>query len=162
MNAKPSDAARWVEEKNAATNFNYGKRKDYRRRPETLSEFQAKVIEICDMVAGGIHNAPINWGKVSWGSAAPHSGMFVPWRDGRMATADTCQLTRLVLLCHQARIRCEISARSRGHLELSFFQRGHEGGTGQRCPSVEEAVAAHRLPRNHHLVYRVPAPRIAA
>ena len=59
MNAKPSDAARWVEEKNAATNFNYGKRKDYRRRPETLSEFQAKVIEICDMVAGGIHNAPI-------------------------------------------------------------------------------------------------------
>lgn len=97
------------------------------------------------------------------GSGGPHSSVWVPWRDGRMATFDTQQLTMLVMLAHEARIRVEIHARSRGHLMLSFFQRTHEGCTAIRHPSIEEAVAAFRkyLPEDHRIRYRTPAEEVA-
>ena len=110
MSYNRMDHAKWVEQNNQAANQIYGKRKSYKPAPEKLSAFQAKVMDICGMVGGGIYNAPINWNKVSWGTGNNHIGMFVPWRDGRMATFDFYPLTMLVLLCHEARIRCEICA----------------------------------------------------
>jgi hypothetical protein len=85
--------------------------------------------------------------------------MWVPWRDGRMATFDSYQLTNLVLLAHEARIRVEIRAQANGHFLLSFFQRSHEGGFASRHPSIEEAVAAFRayLPDDHRVHYRAPS-----
>lgn len=152
------DHAAWAEGNNAAANQLYRNRKSYRPAPEKLTEFQAKVIDIIGMVGGGIYNAPINWEKIEWGSGIRHSGMFVPWRDGRMATFDFYPLTLLVLLCHEARIRCEIMATSAGNFRLSFFQRSHEGGMAARHPNIDEAVATFReyLPADHRIIYRAP------
>lgn len=152
------DHAGWVESNNEAANSAYSKRRSYIPRPERLTDFQAKVMDICGMVGGGIYNAPINWDKVRWGSASSRPSMWVPWRDGRMATFDFYPLTLLVLLCHEARIRCEIMARASGHFELSFHERAHEGGMGERHPNIEEAVAAFRqyLPADHRVIYRAP------
>lgn len=147
------DHASWVEENNRAANQIYAKRKGYRPRPEALTEFQAKVMDILGMVGGGIYNAPINWDKVEWDIGR---GVYVPFRDGRMATFDFYPLTMLVLLCHEARVRCEISAKARGHLELSFHQRSHGGGMAGRHPNIDEAVAAFRayLPAGHRVSYQ--------
>jgi hypothetical protein len=158
MSYNRMDHAAWAEGNNRAANKIYGKRRSYRPAPENLSDFQAKVIDILGMVGGGIYNAPINWEKIDWGSGKWHSGMFVPWRDGRMATFDFYPLTNLVFLCHEARIRCEIRAKAAGHFELSFFQRSHEGGMSERHPNLDEAVAKFRehLSPEHRVVYRQP------
>jgi hypothetical protein len=149
------DHAKWVEENNQAANQIYAKRRAYRPKPEKLTEFQAKVMDICGMVGGGIYNAPINWERVEWNCG---TGVFVPWRSGRMATFDFYPLTLLVLLCHEARIRCEIEAKATGYLKLRFWQRLHEGGMSTRHPNIDEAVAAFReyLPGDHRIIYRLP------
>jgi hypothetical protein len=156
MSYNRMDHAAWAEQNNACANEQYRNRKTYRLAPEKLTDFQAKVMDILGMVGGGIYNAPINWDKVQWGSGGSHSGMFVPWRDGRMATFDFYPLTNLVFLCHEARIRCEIRAKSFGHFELSFFQRVREGGMAKRHPNLDEALAAFReyLPADHRIIYR--------
>lgn len=153
MSYATMDHACWVEANNRAANQIYANRKGYRARPEVLTEFQAKVMDILGMVGGGIYNAPINWDKVEWNVGR---GVYVPFRDGRMATFDFYPLTLLVLLCHEARIRCEISAKARGHFELSFHQRSHGGGMSGRHPNIEEAVAAFRayLPEDHRVSYQ--------
>lgn len=153
------DHAAWVEDNNRAYNRGNKNRRSFRPAPESLTEFQAKVMDICGMVGGGIYNAPINWDKVQWGLGTNFSGMFVPWRDGRMATFDFYPLTNLVLLCHEARIRCEIRAKAAGHFELSFFQRAHVGGMSERHPNIDEAVKAFReyLPADHRIIYRPEA-----
>ncbi len=160
MSYATMDHAHWVESNNAAANSMNRKRKGYRERPEKLTEFQAKVIDILGMVGGGIYNAPINWDKIDWRCG---HGMFVPYRDGHMSTFDFYRLTMLVLLCHEARIRCEISAKAHGHFELGFWQRSHEGGMGSRHPNIEEAVAAFKqyLPADHRIIYRAPDPAAA-
>lgn len=166
MGYNTMDHAGWVEESNRAANQAYAKRRSYQSRPETLTPFQAKVMDICGMVGGGIYNAPINWDKVDWAlSARPGCGrMFVPWRDGRMATFDFYPLTLLVLLCHEARIRCEIRAKASGHFELSFHERTHSGDMARRHPNIDEAVAAFReyLPSDHRIIYQVPAEMVEA
>lgn len=156
MSYNHMDHAVWVEENNKASNQLYGKRSSYKPRPESLTPFQAKVMDILGMVGGGIYNAPINWDKLDWGTGHSFSGMFVPWRDGRMATFDFYALTNLVFLCHEARIRCEVRSKSAGNFELSFFQRSHEGGIGRRHPNIDEAVTAFRqyLPADHRIIYR--------
>ncbi|GAA3271335.1 hypothetical protein [Sphingomonas yabuuchiae] len=70
----------------------------------------------------------------------------------------------LVLLCHEARIRCEITARAAGHFRFAFHQRVHEGGMAARHPSIDEAVAAFRryLPDDHRIIYRAPDAEQAA
>jgi hypothetical protein len=148
------DHAGWVEENNKGANQVYANRRAYKPAPEKLTRFQAKVMDILGMVGGGIYNAPINWQKVVWSFGG--RGMSVPWRDGRMATFDFYALTNLVLLCHEARIRCEVRAKSAGHFELTFFQRSHEGGIATRHPNIDEAVAAFReyLPADHPIIYR--------
>jgi hypothetical protein len=82
------DHAAWVESNNAAANSLYAKRRAHKPAPEKLSPFQAKVMDICGMVGGGIYNAPINWEKVEWGISERWPMMIVPWRDGRMSTFD--------------------------------------------------------------------------
>ncbi len=156
------DHAKWVEDNNRATNSMNKHRKSWRPFPEILTAFQAKVMDICGMVGGGIYNAPINWDRVDWNCGG---GMFVPWRDGRMATFDFFPLTMLVFLCHEARIRGEITAKSNGHFELRFWPRGHEGSASVRHPNLEEAVEAFRqyLPADHRIIYGNPqiSPEVA-
>lgn len=165
MSYAKMDHAGWVEDNNRGYNQINAKRRSFRPAPEQLSEFQAKVMDICGMVGGGIYNAPINWDKVQWGSpVATRPSMFVPWRDGRMSTFDFYPLTLLVMLCHEARIRCEIRAKACGYFELSFFQRSHEGGMAERHPNIDEAVQAFRayLPEEHRIIYRAPEAQAEA
>ncbi|MDO8912342.1 MAG: hypothetical protein Q8N10_03530 [Phenylobacterium sp.] len=152
MSYQSMDHAGWVENSNAADNKMRGHRKGYRTKPETLAPFQGRVMDILGMVCGGIYNAPISWDKTEWNAGG---GMFVTLRDDGFSTFDFYKLTALVFLCHEARIRCEISAKARGYLELGFWQRGHQGGMGQRHPNLDEAVTAFRayLPADHSIVY---------
>lgn len=165
MSYATMDHAGWVESNNRGLNQINAKRRGFKPVPEQLSPFQAKVMDICGMVGGGIYNAPINWDKVEWGAGASASfGMvIVPWRDGRMATFDARELTWLVLLCHEARIRCDVRAQAHGYFQLIFHQRGHDGHMFARHPNIDEAVATFReyLPENHRIIYRAPADQPA-
>jgi hypothetical protein len=154
------DHAGWVESNNRAANRIYAKRKAYRQAPEHLSEFQAKVMDILGIVGGGIYNAPITWDRVDWDCGG---GIFVPFRDHGFATYDFNRLTMLVFLCHEARIRCDLQAKSNGHLALGFWQRSHEGGMAKRHPNLAEAIDAFReyVPSDHRIFYRT-AEHVAA
>lgn len=158
MGYERMDHAGWVESNNRSRNKMHAKRKGFRPAPEALTPFQARVMDICGIVGGGIYNAPISWDKVAWGDRYEGDALFITWRDDRFATWDFGALTMLVLLAHEARIRIEIRAKTKGYFELVFSQRQHEGGIARRHPSIDEAVAAFRayLPADHRVVYRAP------
>lgn len=120
--------------------------------PETLTPFQVRVMDILGMVGGGIYNAPIGWSGVHWNFG---HGVAVPWR-GSLATIDFDKLTRLVLLCCEARIRCEVRPHAFGYLLLCFWQRTGEGPN--RAPNVAEAVGTFRayLPADHRIIHDGP------
>ena len=111
-----------------------------------LSPFQARVINIIGIVGNGIYNAPISR-KIDWDYGR---GVSVLWRRD-MSTFDFDQLTRLVLLCHEARIRVDIAPCNPQYLRVSFWQRQAEGGVSQRHPSIQEAIERWTLPPDHML-----------
>lgn len=152
MSYASMDHAAWVEQNNKASNRIYAHRKKYLPAPESLTEFQAKVVDILGMVFGGIYNAPIAWNSTDW---VYGSGMSVVLnrRKPEMATFDFCHLTSFVFLCHEARIRGSIEPGGFHSFRLSFWQRSSEGGMGRRHPNLDEAVAAFRtwLPKNHRI-----------
>lgn len=119
--------------------------------PDTLTTDQARIFDILGIVAGGIYNAPISWDRVCWRYG---TGIAVLWNRG-MATFDFHQLTLLVFLCHEGRIRCDIEPVARGYLRLSFHARGATGGTARRHPNLDEAVADFRryLPADHRITF---------
>jgi hypothetical protein len=147
------DHAGWMESNNAAANQNNAKRRGWKRQPETLNEFQRKVCDIVGMVGGGIYNAPIAHDKIDWDYG--FNGVSVIWNRG-MSTFDYNQLTSLVFLCHEARIRCDISPAGPRMLRVTFWQRKAEGCMATRHPNLDEAVDAFRkyLPGNHRIIHR--------
>lgn len=161
MSYQTMDHAGWVENNNAAANRIFGHRKTYKPAPEQLTPFQGRVMDILGMVCGGIYNAPISWEKTDWNAGR---GVFVTLRDNGFATFDFHRLTALVFLCHEARIRCEISAKTRGYFEIGFWQRSHEGGMSERHPNLAEAVEAFRtyLPADHNIIYTAHEPKSEA
>lgn len=146
--------AEWVERNNAACNKAHGHRRGYVPKPERLTEFQAKVMDILGMVFGGIYNAPISWGTVEWQYGKGIS-LVSPHGNG-LATFDFAHLTTLVFLCHEARIRAEIDPAGPRGFRFSLWPRSHTGSMGQRHPNLDEAVAKFReyLPADHRIVYR--------
>jgi hypothetical protein len=131
------------------------KRRGFKPLPEKLNEFQSKVADILGMVGGGIYNAPMCHEKVEWNYGL--AGVSCTWAQD-LATFDFDQLTRLVLLCHEARIRCCIDPAGPRLLRLSFWQRASAGSLATRHPSIDEAVTAFRgyLPEDHRIRYREP------
>jgi hypothetical protein len=124
--------------------------------PDTLSPFHEKVMDILGIVGGGIYNCPISWDTIDWDCAG---GITLIWR-GSFATWDFAGLTRLVFLCHIARIRCDLSPCGPMMLRLTFHQRSHEGGMAYRHPGLGEAVKAFvaELPEDHRIFYSEPTP----
>lgn len=125
------------------------------------SPLGTKVATILGIVGGGIYNAPIRHEGIDWTATR-----FIPvvWRGG-LDTWDFNRLTTLVLLCHEARIRCDVEPRSPQYLRLCFTQRSHEGGISSRHPNIDEAIASFRaaLGPDHPVSYRTPAaPETAA
>lgn len=167
MSYNTMDHAGWVERKASAAKSMMKRRpspaatKGWGAAPETLSGFQAKVMDILGMVGSGIYNAPIAWNGVQWKGWG--GGIAVPWRHD-LSTFDFANLTRLVFLGHEARIRVEIRPHAPGHLLLCFWPRTDTGRSSQRHPNLDEAVAEFRkyLPADHRILYRAPAPAAEA
>lgn len=137
-----------------------GKKLLYPDIPEELSPFQKVVCDILGIVGGGIYNAPISKWDWHWGT-----GVSVVWR-GDLATYDFNRLTALVFLCHEARIRCDISPAMR-NLRISFWPRiaDRSKGGARFHPNIDEAVATLReiMPADHRIFQQgkpVPAADI--
>lgn len=160
MSYADMDHAGWVESNISAVRRNgmpktpkkdkFGKPRGWHTAPEKLNRFQARAMDICGMVFGGIYNAPISWDLVEW---APES-LHVPLRHSEFATVDFGGLSRLVFLCHEARIRGRLAVNERGWM-LSFWQRSHDGSLSERHPNLLEAMADFEkyLPANHRIRY---------
>ena len=127
-----------------------------------LTEFQARVMDILGMVGGGIYNAPIAWRTVKWEYG--RKGVSLIWHAGNgLATFDFDSLTKLVFLCHEARIRCCIDPGGPRMFRLSFWPRQATGQLYQRHPNLDEAVADFRryLPADHRIIYKEPIAEVA-
>lgn len=162
------DHAGWVESQIAAMKrYKMTKRdrdaaaehKGWHAAPDKLNDFQRRSFNILGIVGNGIYNAPIAWGGVVW---APWY-LIVPWRHN-MATWDFQQLTSFVFLCHDARIRGDISPGGPRLLSIALHQRTAAGGIATRHPNLAEAVEAHRqaIRLDHPIMYREKTESSAA
>jgi hypothetical protein len=152
------DHAGWVESNGAASKKVKGKPKTdgfgrvvgWHAMPEKLNRFQARVMDICGIVFGGIYNAPIAWDTVEWHGTSVHLTL----RHGNLATVDFGNLTNLVFLCHEARIRADLQAHGR-FLRLGFHHRDDSRGLSTGHPNLEEAVARFHgyLGEGHRIVF---------
>jgi hypothetical protein len=95
-----------------------------------------------DLFLGIYHLDPKVLRKVDWANDH-HIILALGWRS--LATYDNDELTRLVILCHDRAIRCEISARNYKYLELMFHRRKRGRALYERHPTIEEAVEKIRL-----------------
>jgi hypothetical protein len=116
------------------------KRKMHPSTPQRLNEFQCKVVDIIGIVGGGIYNAPISLDKIDW--AYGGTGIRLAWKGDQLATWDFNQLSLLVFLCHEARIRCSVEACGPRTLRLAFWQRKESGDMAVRHPDLAEAIAS--------------------
>lgn len=159
MSYATMDHAGWVERNIAASKQLAARRQRSRAKkgwdaaPDKLSPFQARVFDILGIVGGGIYNAPISWNSVDWDGYG--TGISLLWERG-MSTFDFTQLTTLVFLCCEARIRCEVEPATFRALRLIFFPRCHVGSASDRHPNLAEAVNAFRayVPSDHSIFYR--------
>lgn len=103
-----------------------------------LSPLGRKVADILGQVFLGIYHVNQRaLDRVDW--ADPYC-IAITLQDG-LATCDFHRLTALVVLCHDAAIRMEISAATHGYLRLMFHQRTRDGGMCEGHPTIEDAVA---------------------
>lgn len=134
--------------------------------PDVLNDFERRAINMIGTVGSGIYNAPIAWNRVYW--ASDRRAIGFPWRYGHeLATWDFNQLTMLVLLCHEARIRGSIGPGMR-ELQISLHERTHIKNPkpnkwddyGHIHPNLEEVVKYFRYckPLNHPITYPGDVP----
>ena len=153
------DHAGWVQRNNEAGKKLHRTARDVRKAaeykgylaaPDELNDFQRRAFDILGIVGNGIYNAPISWETVYWEPRC----IAVNWRNS-MSTFDFSQLTKLVFLCHEARIRADISPKGFRHVEIMLSERSHEGSMSARHPDLAEAVADFRgyFPTEHSINY---------
>lgn len=162
MSYAEMDHAAWVQSNNNAMRKqkgkpktdNFGRAIGPKSAPEVLTEFQTTVMDILGIVYGGIYNAPINWDTVDWNAGGGVS--VVVSAGGGFSTYDFNRLTTLVFLCHESRVRMDLSSAGMRHWRLTFWQRSHEGGISNRHPNLDEAIATFReyVPADHRVMYR--------
>ncbi len=158
------DHAGWVERNIAASKKqkatardkrNAAEHKGWYAAPDELNPFQRRAIDILGIIGNGIYNAPISWDTVYWDKRL----IAVSWTH-RLGTFDFTALTSLVFLCHEARIRGEVSPKGFQHIEIMLSERSDAGGNSQRHPNLDEAIEDFRarFPAGHSISY-APAPR---
>jgi len=154
------DHAGWVQSsiigaKSRLTKSQLRKAKEHSRgwaaAPDELNDFQKRAFNILGIVGGGIYNAPIAWDSVYWKPKM----IICSWYRG-FGTWDFMELTRLVFLCHEARIRGHIGPLSPRYIEIHLSEREATGEIQTRHPNLDEAVAAWRkeFPADHSIIYR--------
>lgn len=133
------DSAEWVRD-----NIGCSKPEKWGKNlPTEFNVFQATVLNILGIVGRGIYNAPILWPKTEWASWY----VRVIWgRYHELATADGWELTRLVYLCHETRIRCSISGGVGSSLSLLFHDRENcpKGSSARHHDNMDEMLARFR------------------
>jgi hypothetical protein len=102
------------------------------------SPLGAKVADLLDAVWSGLYHLPASLvDRVQWDDPYCITAV-VP--DHALSTFHSDLLTRLVVLCHDAALRLEISAANPRNVRLSFWQRKREGGISERHPTMEVAM----------------------
>lgn len=104
-----------------------------------------------DWALGIYHLNTTSLQKVEWNN--PYVVIF-NYR-GTLATFDGDGITRLVVLCHDRCLRCDLRGKGFGYIEMMFHQRQREGSMSERHPTIEAAAA--RIRSAYHPITE-PAP----
>lgn len=106
---------------------------------QDMSDLGRSVADLLgDLYLGIYHLNPKSLRKVDWTNDV---WIGVTVRDG-LGTWDYNDLTRLVILCHDRMLRCQIDGLAPGYLRLAFHKRTQrEGANSKRHPTIEQAVA---------------------
>lgn len=107
-----------------------------------LTPFQHRVVNLIGIVGGGIYNTPIKWQTAEFEFGI--RGVAVKWRADDFATWDFDQLTKLVFLAHEERIRVSLQPIAPKYLRVMFFPRLADGSMATRHPNLDEAIADFR------------------
>lgn len=108
-------------------------------RKEVLPPFAHAAIEVLGGTFGGVHNAPINWGRAE--ICDIHVIVRPQYRS--LSTWDFNELTRLVVLSHDSMIRVEVGASSCRLLEIAMhprLTRSQSESISRRMPTMDYAV----------------------
>ncbi len=109
--------------------------------PIALSELGALVADILGFVYRGVYHISddVLRPSVKWDD--DYVIQVKLYRD--LATWDRNDLTELVILCHDCRVRLSLGIAPR-MIELTFDARSSEGGISQGHPTIEEAIESVR------------------
>lgn len=154
------DHAAWVQDRCRAIVRKWNSRKHASPPPiplppRTLNEFQRKVCDILGMAGGGTHS-PINWDRAIWEYGDGQTSFACVWQ-GEMSTWEFSQLTLLVFLCHEARIKLTMTGTGPHLMRLAFHERSDATTMAEGHPSLVQAVRWFRdvyLPKDHRIIYR--------
>ena len=99
--------------------------RQFARTARPISDFGRAVADLLgDLFAGIYHiDRAVMSKSVDW--SAPHHISVVVY--GTMSTYDDSMLTRLVVLCHDRHIPCEVSGCGPRYIRLGFSPRNREG-----------------------------------
>ncbi|MBL4929368.1 hypothetical protein [Fuscibacter oryzae] len=138
-----------------------GQGKGWWAAPDVLDPFQRRAFAILGVIGRGIYNAPIDWDSIFWKMPG---ALKVTWNGQSFATWDSDELTRAVMLAHDAGIRFAIAPHSYTALEIVMTRRDRDtAGICGRKPSLTEAVITHRqrYPEGHPIIW-TPSAGMAA
>ena len=108
------------------------------RKGQTISPLGEEVADLLGQLFRGIYHEGTQASKVDW--AHPRHIQIVI-NHFSFCTYDADLLTRLVVLCHDTRLRCELKAAAPGWLRLVFYKRTQrDGSIFERHPTIEEAI----------------------
>jgi hypothetical protein len=104
----------------------------------TMSPLGREVADLLGAWARGIYHIDRSVMKVDWSDEQViEINLSNPTT---LSTWDFDELTKLVILCHDRIIRCEIRAVAPGILKMCFTKRIRHGDISKRHPTIERAI----------------------
>jgi hypothetical protein len=104
---------------------------------QQMSELGKEVANLLGNLYAGIYHIQRPAIKADWTN---NNWIEIVVRSDSFATYDLDLLTRLVVLCHDACLRCQLDARAPGYIRLMFHRRKRAGSIFERHPSIEDAI----------------------
>lgn len=95
---------------------------------------EQKAIDFFSEFYGGEHHIP-NYKVYRFGS-----GWMVRHNRGDLATYDSNELTRLVLMAHDKCYRISVNPQNANTMKICIWERQREGGMMERHPTIEQAL----------------------
>lgn len=114
---------------------------DHQQPVITMSPLGIAVADLLgDLFAGIYHLNYTSLKKVDWAN----DRWIIFHLDRHLSTFDSDDLTRLVVLCHDRCIRCDLTGKGPRIIEMVFHQRQRDGSMYARHPTLEAAAAGIR------------------